>query len=464
MKHTEKLGTEKISKLIVRMSIPAIIAMVVQALYNVVDSMFVASISEEALAAISLAFPIQMVIISIFVGLGIGLNSVISRRLGEGNKDEAVNAAEHGFLLGLILWALIAVAAIFLPRWFFSLFTDDPVIIDYATQYTSIIMIFSFGRIFAQVCMSIMMATGDMVSSMKIQLTGALMNLILDPILIFGVLFIPALGVRGAAIATVTGQIISMLVAFFIMFRKDRGFKLNLRKFHFDGRITKNIFKVGFPAMLMQGLASIMLAGVNFILAGFGVTPFNVFGVFFKLQSFIFMPVFGLCQGMMPIVGFNFGAKNKKRVIDTVKKGALISFCIMSVGLIIFQAFPSALLSLFSSSAEMTQIGITAFRLISIGFPIAGVCIVLSVSFQALGDAHFSLIISFARQILVLLPVAWALSLALSEVGVWIAFPISEVACLILIVLFTLRIYRRKIKHLGEPGSEPLSQQSLPSN
>ncbi|MBT3320268.1 MAG: MATE family efflux transporter [Clostridia bacterium] len=464
MKHTERLGTEKISKLIIRMSIPAIIAMIVQALYNVVDSIFVASISEKALTALSLAFPIQMVIISIFIGLGIGLNSVISRRLGEGNKDEAVNTAEHGFLLGLILWALIAVAAIFLPRWFFSLFTDDPVIIDYATQYTTIIMIFSFGRIFAQVCMSIMQATGDMVSSMKIGLTGAISNIILDPILIFGVLFIPALGVKGAAIATVTGQTISMVVAFILMFKNEKGLKLNLRKFHFDGRITKNIFKVGFPAMLMQGLASIMLAGVNFILAGFGATPIAVFGAFFKLQSFIFMPVFGLCQGMMPIVGFNFGAKNKKRVIDAVKFGALISFCIMSFGLIIFQAFPATLLSLFSSSAEMTQIGITAFRIISIGFPIAGVCIVLSVSFQALGDAHLSLIISFARQILVLLPVAFALSLALNEVGVWIAFPIAEVSCLILIILFAIRTYRRKIKHLGETENEPLTTESLPAS
>ncbi len=461
MKYTARLGTEKISKLILKMSIPAIISMVVQALYNIVDSIFVASISEEALTALSLAFPIQIVIIAIFIGLGIGLNSVISRRLGEKNKDEAINAAEHGFMLGLILWALIAVAGIFVPRWFFSFFTDDSVIIDYATQYTTIVMIFSFGCIFAQVCMSIIQATGDMVSSMKIQLAGAITNIILDPILIFGVFFIPGLGVKGAAIATVTGQIISMLYAFFLMFKRDRGLKLNLKKFHFKFKITMSILKVGFPSMIVQGLGSVMLGGINLILSGFGPTSIAVFGAYFKVQSLVFMPVFGLCQGIMPIVGYNYGAKNKKRIIDTVKIGGIVAFSIMAVGLIVFLLFPGAMLTLFNSSANMTQIGITAFRILSIGFPVAGVCIVLGTSFQAIGDAHLSMIISFARQIVVLLPVAFFLSRALNEVGVWLAFPIAEFSALIITILFAVRLYRKQIKNLGMTSQELTKAQEL---
>lgn len=462
-KHTQKLGQEKVPKLIIKMAIPAIIAMTVQAFYNIVDSVFVASISEDALTALSLAFPVQIVIIAIFVGLGIGLNSVISRRLGEKNMADAVNAAEHGFLLGFILWALIAVASIFLPKWYFSMFTEKQVIIDYAIEYTTVIMIFSFGRIFAQVCMSIMQATGDMVSSMKIQLSGAIGNLILDPILIFGVWFIPGLGVKGAAIATVAGQILSMLYAFRLMFKSDKGLKLNLRNFHFDLKVTNRILGVGFPAMIMQALGSVMLTGINYVLGGFSETSIAVFGAYFKVQSLIFMPVFGLGQGMMPIVGYNFGAKNRRRIIEAVRFSAIVAFLIMTVGTIIFQFFPGTLLKMFSSTPNMERIGIPAFRILSSVFPIAGVVIMFSVAFQAIGDAYKSMIISFVRQIVVLLPVAFLLSGPLKELGVWLAFPISEGACLIITTIFVIVTYNRKIKNLemlpNEPQEEPIPQE-----
>ena len=460
--HTTRLGEERIPKLIVRMAIPAIIAMLVQALYNIIDSIFVASISEQALTALSLAFPIQIVMIALFVGLGVGLNSVISRRLGEKKMDEAVNSAEHGFLLAFILWAIIAVAGIFVPEWFYKFFTDDPVIIEYATQYTTIVMIGSFGLVFAQVCMSILQATGDMVSSMKIQLIGAITNLILDPILIFGVLFVPSMGVRGAAIATVAGQILSMLFAFSLLFRKDKGLKLNLKKFHFNPRITKNILVVGLPSMIVQGLGSIMLTGINLILGGFNETSIAVFGAYFKVQSLIFMPVFGLGQGTMPITGYNFGAKNKQRVLHAVKFSSIAAFCIMTLGTIIFQAFPGTLLKMFSSTPEMLAIGIPAFRILSSIFPIAAFMIMLSISFQAIGDAYKSMIVSFARQIVVLLPAAWLLSRTLQETGVWLAFPIAEGGSLIITTIFAITTYHKKIKHLGEYDNEELTTKSIP--
>lgn len=463
-KHIKKLGQEKVPKLIIKMAIPAIISMTVQALYNIVDSVFVASISEDALTALSLAFPVQIVIIAIFVGLGVGLNSVISRRLGEKNMKEAVNAAEHGFLLGFLLWGLIAVASIFLPQWYFSMFTEKQIIIDYAIEYTTVVMLFSFGCIFSQVCMSIMQATGDMVSSMKIQLVGAVTNIILDPILIFGVLFIPGFGVKGAAIATVAGQIISMLYAFRLMFKSDKGLKLNLRNFHFDLKVTSRIMGVGLPAMIMQALGSVMLTGVNYILytlGDYGDTSIAVFGAYFKVQSLIFMPVIGLGQGMMPIVGYNYGAKNKHRIIEAVRFSAIVAFSIMAVGTIIFQLFPGTLLKMFSSTPNMESIGIPAFRILSSVFPIVGVLIMFSISFQAIGDAYKSMTLSFVRQIVVLLPVAFLLSGPLKELGVWISFPIAEGACLILTTVFVIMTYNKKIKNLEMLPSEP-QEESIP--
>ncbi len=457
-KHTLRMGEERIPKLIIRMAVPAIISMMVQALYNIVDSIFVASISEQALTALSLAFPIQIIMIALFVGLGMGLNSVISRRLGEKRIDEAVNSAEHGFLLAFIIWAIIAVTAIFLPEWFFGFFTNDPDIIEYATQYTTIVMIFSFGFVFSQVCMSIMQATGNMVSSMTIQLIGAILNLILDPIFIFAF----GLGVKGAAIATVLGQITAMLFAFFLLFIKGKGLKLNLKKFHFNPQITKNILAVGFPSMIVQGLGSVMITGINLILGGFGETSIAVFGAYFKVQSLIFMPVFGLGQGTMPITGYNYGAKNKKRVLHAVRFSSLAAFGIMTLGTIIFQAFPSALLKMFSSTPEMMAIGMPAFRILSSVFPFAAFMIMLNMSLQAIGDAYKSMIVSFARQIVVLLPVAWLLSRTMQETGVWLAFPIAEVSSLIITTIFVVTTYHKKIKHLGEPNNEELTAQSVP--
>jgi len=440
--NVNKLETMDIRKLIIRMSLPAMISMIVQALYNIVDSIFVARISEKALTALSLVFPIQLILVAIFVGLGIGINSFMSRKLGEKNKDTAINTAEHGFFIGIILWLLFAISSTFVPGLFFQLFTDDREVLLYATQYAKTIMIFSFGSIITEVCMNILRATGDVISSMKIQLTGAITNIILDPVLIFGLLFFPKLGVQGAAIATVTGQIIAMLFAIKLV-HDNKEFKLNIKKFHVSGHITKEIVKVGIPVMFMQLLGSVMISGVNLILAAFSGTAIAVFGAFFKLQSLIFMPVFGLTQGLMPIFGFNYGAKSHARVFETLKYGSLYAGGIMIIGTAVFQLFPAQLLMFFNSTQEMARIGVVCFRLISLGFLFAGMVIVLSTFFQALGEAQISLIISFARQIIILLPAAYILSSRFGLSGVWLAFPVAEISSLIIALIFAFRILSR---------------------
>ncbi|MFT5871193.1 MAG: putative MATE family efflux protein [Clostridium sp.] len=443
-----KLGNMDIKKLIIKMSLPAMLSMIVQALYNVVDSMFVAKISEQALTALSIAFPIQLIIVSIFVGFGVGINSFMSRKLGEGNKDDAINTAEHGFAIGIVLGIFLAICSTFVPKMFSKLFTDDPVVIKYTVDYTRIIMLFSFGSIISEVCMNILRSTGDMLSSMRIQLLGAITNIILDPILIFGLLFFPELGVKGAAIATVVGQICAMLYALKLVLRNNNGLKLNLKKFHYTSNITVEIFKVGIPAIFMQMLNSIMVSGINLILAGFSGTAVAVFGAYFKLQSFIYMPVFGLTQGLMPIIGYNYGAKNKHRVLETVKYGCIFACAIMLVGTTVFVIFPRQLLMLFSSTPQMESIGIECLRIISIGFTFSGVVIVLSVVFQALGKAEVSLIISFARQIIILLPLAFILSNLIGLTGIWISFPISEASSLIISGYLAIKVYREKIRDL----------------
>jgi putative MATE family efflux protein len=443
-----KLGNMDIKKLIIKMSLPAMLSMIVQALYNVVDSMFVAKISEQALTALSIAFPIQLIIISVFVGLGVGVNSFISRKLGEGNKDDATNAAEHGFAIGVALWIIIVICSTFLPKIFFKMFTDDEVVIRYAVQYITIVMVFSFGSIISEVCMNILRATGDMISSMKIQLLGAITNIILDPILIFGLLFFPELGVRGAAIATVIGQICAMTYALKLVLKGKNGLELNLKKFHYSNKITGEIFKVGIPAIVMQMLGSIMVSGLNLILAGFSGTAIAVFGAYFKLQSFVYMPVFGLTQGIMPIVGYNYGAKNKQRVLDAIKYGSIYASLMMLGGTIIFAVIPKQLLMLFSSTPQMEAIGIQCLRIICIGYVFSGAAIIFSTAFQALGEANASLITSFTRQLLVLLPVAYILSKLFGLTGVWMAFPISEIVCFILSGYLGIRIYREKIRDL----------------
>ena len=440
-----KMGIMPMPKLMLTMSLPAILSMMVQALYNIVDSMFVSRIGEEALTAVSLAFPIQIIIIACFLGIGTGVNSLISRKIGEKDLDSAISAAEHGFILSGILYLIIVIVGIFFSDHFFSMFTEDVKILNYGTDYIRIIMFFSFGRLFAQSAMSTLQGTGEMVQPMIAQLIGAILNIILDPILIFGLLGFPAMGVRGAAIATVTAQIISMIYIMTQLFRRNTYIKVDLKKFKYSSSITKQIVVVGLPVAIMQGLASLMISGLNLVLAGFDETAVAVMGVYFRLQSLVFMPIFGLAQGTMPIIGYNFGARNKNRLINALRIGVGAALILTTIGMLLFQLLPVKLLSLFNSSLEMTEIGVVAFRIISLGFPMAAVSIMLSISFQGMGDAYISLIVSFTRQIIVLLPAAYIFGRFGGLNSVWFGFLFSEVVALVMVVYFFREAYRTKL-------------------
>lgn len=434
-----------IPKLILTMALPAIISMMVQAMYNIVDSVFVSRISVEALTAVSLAFPIQLVLISAFVGLGIGINSSVSRKLGEGDIETATNIAEHGYLLALFLYIFVATLGVLFVDDFFRMFVDNPTTLKYSTDYARIILLFSFGRIFAQAGMSILQGSGEMVKPMKAQLIGAISNIILDPILIFGLFGFPALGVKGAAIATVTAQFLSMLYVFFTIFSKKDYIKINLRKFKYSKIIIKGIVFVGLPAAIMQGMVAIMLTGMNWILADLNTTSVAVLGIYYKLQSLVFMPVFGISQGTMPVVGFNYGAKNKERILGALKFAGAMALIYMTIGLMVFQLFAEPLLGVFNSTGEMLEIGLVAFRRISLMFPFAAVTIIMSTAFQGMGKAHYSMIVTFVRQLVVLLPLAWIFGNVFGIDILWYSFLIAEIVGFILAMYFFRRTYTHAI-------------------
>lgn len=445
-----KMGTTPIFKLIISMSLPAMFSMLVQSLYNIVDSVFVAQISQEALTALSLAFPIQSLMIAVAVGTGVGVNSLVSRRLGEGRRDEASSAATHGLVLAFMSWFVFALLGFFLTKPFFQSFSSNPTVISMGCDYVYIVTIFSFG-IFIQIALEkTLQATGNMIYPMLFQLTGAITNIILDPIMIFGLLGFPELGVKGAAIATVIGQIFSMLLSLYVVFKKNHEVHITLKNFKFHGKTIKDIYEVGLPAIIMQSIMSVLVGGLNAILTTFSEAAVAVLGVYYKLQSFIFMPVFGLTQGVMPIMGYNYGARNKKRLIDTLKIGTVIAMIIMAVGTFLFILIPDQLLMIFKASAQMQQIGVPALRIISLCFIPAAMGILFSTLFQSIGNGIYSLIVSILRQLLVILPMAYFLS----KIGlnfVWYAFPIAEVVSFVVSVLLFRRLYVKNIKDLESP-------------
>lgn len=440
LKKKNKMGVMPIPRLLLTMSLPAIISMLIQSMYNVVDSIFVAQIGEEALTAVSLAFPIQILIISCFVGMGVGINSVISRHLGADKKEEAVNAAEHGFIIAIVLSLILAIFGFVIAEGFVGLFTTDPLIISQGRDYITIVTVFCFGSLITQAAFATLQGCGEMIKPMMGQIIGAVTNIILDPILIFGLLGFPAMGVRGAAIATVVGQIITMIFMLYIVFRgKNNHLELNYRSFHYEGKIIKDIVVVGLPATIMQGLGALLITGYNLILAGFGISAVAVFGVYFKVQSIIFMPIFGLGQGAMPIFGFNFGAKNQDRFSETLKVAMAIASLIMVFGTILFWVFPEQIMMLFNPTEEMLAIGVQCFRIVSLAFPLAGISIMISTSFQAMGKAYVSMIASFIRQMIVLLPISYIFAAIGGLDLVWYGFVVSEVVCL----TYEIYMYRR---------------------
>ena len=445
-----KMGVMPVNKLLISMAVPMMLSMLVQALYNVVDSIFVAKISEDALTAVSLAFPVQNLMIAFGTGTGVGINALLSRSLGEKNRELANKTAHNGILLMILTALVCAVLGIFGSHWFFTTQTEDAIIIEYGHQYLSIVLTFSFGLYGQFITERLLQATGRTLYSMYTQLLGAVTNIILDPILIFGLFGLPAMGITGAALATVIGQIISACVGLWFNVNKNHDIELRIRELRPDGSVIKKIYSVGIPSIIMGSIGSVMTYGMNLILMGFSSTAAAVFGVYFKLQSFFFMPVFGLNNGMVPIIAFNYGARNKERMMKTYKLSVLYAVGIMLIGFMVMQLIPAQLFGMFEASEVMLSIGVPALRLISISWLFAGFCIISGSMFQALGNGVLSMLISVARQLLVLLPVAYLLSLTGNLNMIWLSFPIAEIASLVLSGIFLYRIYKKIIKPLGE--------------
>lgn len=444
-----KMGVMPIPRLLIGMSLPMILSMLVQALYNIVDSVFVSQISENALTAVSLVFPIQNLMIAIAAGTGVGINALLSRSLGAKNFNNANLAARNGIFLAFISFVCMAVIGGLGAEFFLSTQTSDPEIVRYGTQYMRIITVASIG-IFLQVTFErLLQATGKTIYTMITQGTGAIINIVLDPILIFGLFGFPKLEVIGAAIATITGQLVAVCMSIYFNNKKNTEINCSMRGFRPTGRIISEIYRVGIPSIIMQSIGSVMVFGMNKILLMFSSTAAAVFGVYFKLQSFIFMPVFGLNNGMIPIVAYNYGAQKKKRITETIRLSIFIAVGIMILGFLMFQFGATALLRMFDASPQMLEIGVPALRIISLSFIFAGYCIILGSVFQALGNGMYSLIVSAARQLLVILPVAYFFANAFGLHMVWWALPIAEIMSVVLSTLLFKRIYRMKIKPLG---------------
>ena len=450
MPQENKMGTMPVNRLLITMSLPMIISMLVQALYNVVDSIFVSMINQAALTAVSMAFPIQNLLIAVAAGTCVGVNALLSRSLGEKNREAANLAACNGVFLAVLNYLFFALFGIFGARLFFESQTDNPVIIEYGVQYLQIICIFSFGLFGEVVFERIMQSTGQTFYCMITQGTGAIFNIIMDPVLIFGLAGFPAMGIQGAAAATVAGQIIAMCLAVVINHRKNPEVRLTFRGFKPHGRTIAIIYQVGLPSIIMQSISSVMTFGMNKILITFSETAVAVFGVYFKLQSFIFMPVFGLNNGMIPIVAYNYGARSKKRIMDTIWLSIGIAVSIMLIGLAVFQLKPDVMLMLFQADEQMLAVGIPALRAISLSFIFAGYCIILGSVFQALGNGVYSLLVSVARQLLCILPLAYFFAVEFGLQAVWYAIPLAELTSTTLSTILFRVIYVKKIRPLGD--------------
>lgn len=438
-----KMGTKPVFPLLMSMAFPPMLSMLIQSMYNIVDSMFVARFSQNALTAVSLAFPLQNLVLAVAVGAGVGVNSYISRKLGARDRDAANAAVTHGFLLSFahaIFFVLFGLVAI---KPFFRMFTDSPEIVSLACDYSYIVVLGAFAQLFHIMVEKLLQSTGRMLAPMLLQTIGAIANIILDPILIFGLLGAPRMGVRGAAIATLLGQILSMTLSLLVFFLRDQDLRMDLKKFRPDLRAVAQIYAVGVPTMLMNALGSVLVTLLNSILIRFSELAVSVFGVYFKLQTFVFMPVSGLTQGALPIMGYNYGAQNRRRLLSTLRCAVLVAVGIMAAGNLLFVLIPDKLLLLFNASPEMLEMGTSALRIISCSYIFAAVGLIFSTMFQAVGKGSYSLTVFLMRQLIVVVPLAFLLSRTLGLNGIWLSFPIAEAAGAIAAVLFFLAFRRR---------------------
>ncbi len=456
-KTENKMGTMPIAKLLFNMSLPMMISMLVQALYNIVDSIFVAKLSENALTAVSLAFPLQTLLIAVATGTGVGMNALLSKSLGEHNYKKANTIASNAAFLYICSYIVFLVLGFTIVKPFYAsqIGSADMQIMEYGIDYLSTVMIFSFGLLGQIFFERLLTSTGRTIFSMTSQLCGALTNIILDPIMIFGLLGCPKLGVTGAAVATVIGQCVAAIVACICNHKFNHEIKLNFSGFKPEGHIIGMIYAIGIPSIIMQSIGSVMTYCMNRILIEFSSTATAVFGVYFKLQSFFFMPLFGLNNGITPIIAYNYGAQNRKRMLKTIKLSLITAFCLTFIGFICFEGIPQLLLSMFNASEDMLSIGITALRIIGFHYLIAWFCIVCGTVFQALGKAVFSMLVSIMRQLIVLIPAAYILSRLGGLNAVWWAFPIAELISLTVSLIFFIRINKTIISKLPD-GSDIL--------
>lgn len=449
IKKENRMGTMPVNRLVISMALPMMISMIVQALYNVVDSIFVSRLSEHALTAVSMAFPIQNLMIAVVGGLAVGINSLLSRSLGEKNQEKVNDCADQGLFLVAIGYLIFFVVGIFFVHTFMTSQTDIKAIVDGGTVYLRICCIFAFGFMGQMTFERLLQSTGKTIYTMITQGIGAVINIILDPILIFGYFGVPAMGVAGAAVATVSGQMIAWMLAMYFHFSRNKEIQIGFRHFRPKKKIIGEILTVAVPSVIMQAIGSVMTFGMNLILMAFSSTAVAVFGVYFKLQSFVFMPIFGLNNGIIPIVAYNYGAAKKERLKKTIKLGIIYAVGIMLIGFAVIQLMPEKLLMLFDASSQMLEIGIPALRIVSISFIFAGYCIILSGVFQAFGNGFYSMVVSVARQLIVLLPAAFILSKLGGLHAVWWAFPIAEVMSVTVCTFFYHRISRKVIHRIG---------------
>ncbi len=444
-----KMGTMPVKQLIISMSLPMMISMLVQALYNVVDSIFVARLSEEALTAVTLAFPLQNLMIALGSGTGVGINALLSRSLGEKRYDRSDAAAANGLFLTFCNFLAFLLIGLFLTSAFVRTQTQDTQIIGMSATYLRIVTCLSAGLFFQMTFERLLQSTGLTIYSMISQATGAIINIIFDPIMIFGLCGFPRLGVAGAALATVLGQTVAACLGLFLNLRYNREIHYSLKKcLRPEGSIISKIYAVGVPSILMMSIGSLMTYLMNRILITFSTTATAVFGVYFKLQSFFFMPVFGMNNGLIPVLAYNYGARNKDRINEALRFSIALAIGIMLMGTIAFHLVPGPLLGFFNASEEMLRIGIPALRIVSLSFTVAGACIAMGSVFQAFSVSTYSLIISICRQLVVLIPLAWLLSRTGEVTMVWWAFPMAELASLLLSVFFFRRVYRTIISRL----------------
>ncbi len=452
MKNENKMGVMPVNQLLLNMSLPMMVSMLVQALYNIVDSIFVARVSEDALTAVSLAFPIQTLLIAVGAGTGVGINALLSKSLGEKNYETANQTAMNGIFLAVLSFILFVAVGLFAVKPFYlsQVKSTDSEIYTMGISYLSIVCICSFGIYGQLIFEKLLQSTGMTFYSMLSQLAGAVTNIVLDPILIFGLLGMPKMGVTGAAVATVVGQCVGAVLGVWFNLKCNHELQLSIKGFRPNAKIIGKIYQVGVPSIIMQAIGSVMTYGMNLILIQFTSTATAIFGIYFKLQSFFFMPVFGLNNGMVPIIAYNFGAGKRSRIVKTIRYSLVYAFMLMFLGFLAFQLIPAQLLGMFEASDEMLEIGVSALRIIGVHFLIAWFCIIAGSVFQAVGNGVYSLIVSVARQLVILLPAAYILAKIGGLALVWWAFPIAELMSFAVSATFLVITWKKVISKVPE--------------